>query len=158
MFRAVHAGDNEELNKLFARRSEWMLRADTRNTPGIYVRGLVDSNRYAPSPFQWREVAAVLSAYVSGKTENFETAAAVDNISRGTKVTEDDTRFGYRRYLNGSATRATQVITFCQGLNDRLDEIPNERNDIPHDKAFMYVGYSADVSKPSLEYEQGMSS
>jgi hypothetical protein len=94
-----------------------------------------------------------LQAYVPGLSNSSKDAARLDNVRETTETSIEDIGNGQYRFLQGSPTRVTQILTFCTALQDRIQELPTGARDKPFTKSHKYVGYSISVSTRIKERE-----
>jgi hypothetical protein len=152
---AVVTLKDEELLAMYnVKDGSWSKRSDYHFAPGVYCKHLVNQKGLSPTPNEFRRVIACLRSYISGGSK---TAKDVDNALGRNQSARQDVDKGAHFYLNGSKTRVTMTITFCQALENRLDKIPSEEQDDPLKIPLKYVGYSKHINKRQKGHEGGRS-
>ncbi|KAI8937288.1 hypothetical protein NX059_006496 [Plenodomus lindquistii] len=152
--RYVQHGDSQ----LKAKVHSWVLRSKDTFSPAIYVRIIADAAGLSPTPAELRIVISKMRMYVSGDVSYGKDCAAIDNHSHPNVSDERNIHRGEHAFLQGVEQRVQNVLTFCEALEDVLDEeapANSPQSSKPYPRALKYIGYSVNAPKRGKEHDCG---
>lgn len=134
---------------------------------GIYGFWLVDRQGLSPTPNQLREIFEFARMYVEDDWKDLTQAQqdlirGVDNLQT---YTVSDTKLGngFRKYLCNAQKKpvGTRVVEFLQlfkNAGDRLDQIPQDKQNVPLAEPFDEAGFTVNLEARIEQHETHVSS